>query len=653
MAHTQGFSQFEFEHFKGFQLDLPRQTPANTSFLFVVKTPDSDVLSRSTSRIAAASINSHAQRWAQDIGGSKGTQPLHADKTTQGVNADLRFENCVNRCRVDRLGACATKVTKSRRSSLASKSKSSKKTISNVPSESPTTISSNNNKNATSSHQDQQPSKVELNSTLPTPSYPLAVFSGSTASILDSVRIPSLALDSNIHSVLQYYLSFVLLSTPDDGPHSKPPQDAQLIQHSSTIRAIVQGCMQEAVHLYALLAATASRMKRVSGVHFAPDHGPESYLSKAIQGLRALLTVQMVSSDRQLILDIYYLSVCEWYLGSYDAAYTHSNFLKRLLRALPPGVSEFDRYVYDMLCYDNSWSSLGAPSRTYQGPKTSSMSYQPSPQGNQIWDLENLEPDARYRCSALRLALQGPTYSQDLRDIVRDLPSILSLSHHFNVHMLDEIDDAAANANQLVSSCFDLTQRLLEKPSYGNELCCRLALTLNLRYISQVATAATDSSTGAAYPSCSVLPTTSHCTSDSTETERETFHSIQRLRRQLQYEILLPSNEISRSTIVRLARRPPPPSSPTTRTSTRSRSKIWTGSSDELLLWILVTGVVAARSSHLADEAHWFRTRATALMGLLDITTRTQLEDLMLSFFAVDGMLCESGGDDLLPRARA
>ena len=653
MAHPPGCSQFEFEHFNGIPLDLPQKTPTNTSFLFVVKTPDSGVLSRSTSRIAAASINSHAQRWAQDIGGSKGAQPLHTNKTTSGVHADLRFENCVNRCRIDRLGVSDTKVTKSRRPALASKSKSksksSKKRIANVPSavpsEAPTTISSNNSKPETTSatsHQDQRPSRRELNPTLPTPSnplpLPLAVFSGPTASALDYIRVPSLSLDSNIQSVLQYYLSFVLLSAPDDGPHSTHPQDTQLVQHSSTIKAIVQGCLRESVHLYALLAATASRMKRVSGIHFAPDHGPESYLSKAIQGLRALLTVQMASTDRQLILDIYYLSVCEWYLGSYDAACTHSNFLKQLLRALPPGTSEFDQYVHDMLCYDNTWLSLGASSRTDQGSKPSSLVsyYQSSPRDHRVWDLED-EQDASDRCSALRSALQGPTYSQDLRDLVRDLPPVLNLFQHFNAHKLDEVDDAFVGANPLASSCAELTRRILEKPSYGNELCCRLALILNLRSIARAATPATR--TGTTSPSTS--------TSDSTDTDRETILTIQRLRRQLQYEILLPSNEISRSSSVSLARHStpsssssPPPSSGSSPTapSTNPCSKIWTGASDELLLWILVTGVSAARRAHLTDEAHWFRTRATALMDLLDITTQAQLEQLMGSFFAADGM---------------
>lgn len=687
MAHTQSFAKPEFAHFSSLQLDLPRSTPANTSFLFVVKTPNSGVLSRSTSRTAAASINSHAQRWAQESGASKGNQPLH-EKASPGVNSDLRFESCVNRCRIDRLGGSGSKVSKPRRSAAVGDGKSSpsnsksSKGVAIVPSEPPTTILSKKRKSSTTSpvpvpvpvsvsvpvHQ-----LTKLNPTPPT----IPAFSFSTTSVLDYIRIPSLSLDSNSQSVLQYYLSFVLLSTPERGPHNTSlPRDLRLTQHSSTIRAIVQGCLQETVHLYALLAATASRMKRVSGIQFAPDHGPESYLSKALQGLRALLTVQMASSDRQLVLDIYYLSVCEWYLGSYDAANTHSNFLKHLVKSLPPGASEFDQYVYDMLCYDNTWLSPAAAAAAAaavaakepssqaaeDGPLTSSLvPYQPCPpQGHHVWDLKNLEPDARC-CSALSLALQGPTYSQDLRKMVRDLPPILTLFKHFNSHTLDEAGRAALEAKQLVASCSELARRLLEKPSYGNELCCRLALILNLRYMAQIA--------GATSTKRSVPPSTSTSSSISNPTEAETALSIQRLRRQLQYEILLPSNEISRSSSSLFSRPPssspsyprqeypvqhsppfPPSPSPSSVSSTHPmtpRSTIWTGDSDELLLWILITGLFAARNSNLDDdEVYWFGTRATALMQLLDIKTHDQLKDLMLSFFAVDEML----HDDLLPR---
>lgn len=676
MAQSHKSSQFEHSPFGSFQFDGPRPAPPNTSFLFVVKTPDSGVLSRSSTRSAAASINSHAQRWAQENGTAKENQPLQ-NAAAPGVNSDLRFESCVTRCRIDRLGMPEGKASKSKRPTVFSDAKSSPKSLlvqrakGITLSESPTAISSKKHKSSNPPRSRlvlQPPSKPDqIPSTDPT-------FDLSTAKpVLNRIRIPSVSLDSNAQSVLQYYLSFVLLSTAD-AAQSTTPQSSNLNTHSSIIKAIVQGCLQEKIHLYALLAATASRMKRVSGVHFTADHGPESYLSKAIQCLRTLLTVETASSDRQIILDIYYLSVCEWYLGSYDAANTHFVFLKHLLRSLPRGFSEFDQYVSDMLCYDDSW--LGRNPIRYrlgpakEGPSASLPSAFPSTSRSSFTSCRSLPPEPWHRscnyknivaneccCSAFTLALQGPTYSQDLRNTVQGLPPVITIFEQLNLHTPEKAKSTSAVADQVVASCTKVAQRLLENPSYGNELCCRLALVLILRYMVRIAA-------GTSY------------NNDPTESKL----ALQRLRRQLQYEILLPSNEISLSSnksgisghtkshsqqddspesTTSFSSSPIPP----TAASSLPHSKIWTGHSNELLLWILVTGLFAARQQSAcqfansksevgdlddSDEVHWFGTRATALMQFLDITSQDRLKDLMVSFLCLDEMLC----DDVLTRVR-
>ncbi|KAK5062799.1 hypothetical protein LTR84_004874 [Exophiala bonariae] len=667
MAQAHKFSQVEYSHFGSIQFDVPRPAPPNTSFLFVVKTPDSGVLSRSSSRSAAASINSHAQRWAQEIGTVKENQPLH-NAAAPGVNSDLRFESCVTRCRLDRLGISEGKASKSKRSTAVSGATASPKLLpvqklkSIASSESPTAVSS---KKLKSSRQaiSRLPATCasKLDQMSPTdPTFGLS----SAPPILDYIRMSPLSLDGNAQLVLQYYLSFVLLSTAD-ASHRTTPLDSSLNKHSSTIKAIVQGCLQEDIHLYALLAATASRMKRVSGVQFAADHGPESYLSKAIQCLRALLTVETASSDRQIILDIYYLSVCEWYLGSYDAANTHFTFLKHLLKSLPQGFSEFDQYVADMLSYDDCWlrpspvrSRLNSASSTSPSPSTfrsSMLSYRklpPKPSHHEKMAAEAC-------CSAFDLALQGPTYSQDLRGIIQELPPICNLFRSFNRHTPEEANGTSLVPNKVVASYTELAQRLLENPSYGNELCCRLALVLILRYMVRGAIE----------------------TNYDTQSTESTM-ALQRLRRQLQYEILLPSNEISLSSkqiwasgnIQPASKQDGPPhfpasslssplstpKSPTT-PSSRPHSKIWTGHSNELLLWILVTGLFAARQQSTSslnsnkddidsddgEEVHWFGTRAMALIQFLDIKSHDRLTDMMVSFFCVDEMLY----DDILIRS--
>ena len=222
------------------------------------------------------------------------------------------------------------------------------------------------------------------------------------------------------------------------------------------------------------------------------------------------------------------------------------------------------------------------------------------------------------QCSALTSALARPMYSQDLRDVVYELQSILRLSQRDPPDM-DEPICSAAEMMRLHADCQKCIQKLLRLPSYGNELCCRLALVLILRHMSQ------DAAAEVAMPA---LMNQSEATNIA--------HSIQRLRRQLQYEILLPSNEISRTTLSRY--KPNLGSHPAPSLETH-QSTIWTGSSDELLLWILVTGFFAARKAGLEDECDWFGTRATSLMSVLEIRAHDSFRNIVLSFFSTEEML--------------
>ena len=113
--YTQLPAQIEFAHLTSLQLDTQRSTSNKGPFLFVVKTPTSGVLSRSTSRSAAASINSHAQRWVQEA------VPPQTREATDIANhvthvEPLPFKQCVMRCRVDQLLAAEDGKTSRRRS---------------------------------------------------------------------------------------------------------------------------------------------------------------------------------------------------------------------------------------------------------------------------------------------------------------------------------------------------------------------------------------------------------------------------------------------------------------------------------------------------------------------------------------------------------
>lgn len=607
MASRRQDSPVEFAHFTSLQLGPQRPSPSKGSFLFVVKTPKSDLLSRSTSRSAAASINSHAQRWAQDTALTNTRQPSGSVDSPSHTET-LSFDQCVTKCRLDRLVTSDNRPPKSRRCRVKKAQTKFHITIDTQTGE-PATVSGNS---WTTTSPDPETRSNAIMGPRPVTWSPSLGF--PTSPSFEPLNPWTFPRDANVNSVLQYYLSFVLLSMPKN--KSLTPSRA-IAQHCSNIRAILQGCMQQEVHMYSLLAATASRMRLVSGIRFKANNGPESYLDKAIRSLRGLLKTELTNKDSQLILDIYYLSVCEWYLGNYEAADTHFRFVKTFWRSLEPSSSTIDNYLHGMLAYIDGFAS---PAEGFD-PLRSSHSWSMPPSTHPAPCLQSPGADRlEAGCSGFALALESAAYSHDLKRIVLDLDCIPGTFQDIRMR-LDHGEAMVPETNWFQSRCSTLTHRLLAPPSYGNELCCRLALALVLGHMSQVV------GTGVARIGYDVCSATS-----------ESNLRVQRLRRQLQYEILLPCNEINPKMLLRSA---PQVLSSSLPPSTPPKS-IWTGKSNELLLWILLMGLFfAEKQTDLQDEKSWFETRVRALVAGLAIQDKAQLSVLMESFFSLPEMMSD------------
>jgi hypothetical protein len=444
---------------------------------------------------------------------------------------------------------------------------------------------------------------------------------------LDPFDSASLANDSDVQPILQYYLSFALLSTPKADDGQRPP-DGALMQHFSSINAIIQGCMHKSVHMYALLAATASRMRRVSGVSFRADNGPEIYLHKALQCLRMLLdnNSQSAVEDRQIILDIYYLSVCGWYMERYGESKTHFNVLKHFWKTLTPGQSTLDQYIYDLLSYNTIFLEADA-TKVLASTGVDRFSHLPGHGtiANPLaWHPKH--PVSVRHCSALPVALEQAAYSPDLRQVVQELPLLLLL--HNNLVQNSEL--SCPERDWVRSKSRSLVLRLLELPSYGGELCCRLTLVILLRCIFKTSSPAKSSSA-----------------SVDSDISVDLGLVTQRLKRQLQYEILLPSNEISP---IALGSGPAGAAAATAAGGVAAHTppQIWTGKSNHLLLWVLIAGLYGARLTDQKAEYDWFWSRIKALMRLLEVSTMSRLRHLVTSFAFVEGMLDDQRIDGVL-----
>ncbi|KAJ9605481.1 hypothetical protein H2200_010138 [Cladophialophora chaetospira] len=597
-------AQFEFATFNSLKMDAQRPVTSKAPFLFIVKTPDSDTLSRSTTRSAAASINSHAQRWAQEAAVSQSANGATQKRETE----TLAFEKCMMRCRVSRLLEDPAKPVKGRRSGAGKRSSRSagRQSRKSTPQPKSGTTSEKDHSTSPEAESESISDYGDRTSNKPFSTWPTPSPSPSGFSVLNPFEAASLANEAEVQPILQYYLSFALLSTPKEDDVQQR-LDGAVIQHCSSINTIIRGCMHKEVHMYALLAATASRMRRVSGVSFRADNGPEIYLHKALQCLRMLLdnSSSSAAEDCQIILDIYLLSICGWYLENYAESKTHFNVLKHFWKTLIPGRSTLYQYIYDLLNYN-----VFLEADLTSGP----LPVRPGSAGKGTFRSFSTQPTWRdQHCSALAFALQEATYSPDLKDVVEEMPLLLSLFKNTP----RPLGLRGPEMEYIHSMSRWLTLRLLELPSYGGELCCRLALVILLRHMHNL--------TSIGKPSCG-----------ETEVSIDPVLITRRLKRQLQYEILLPSNEIS------------PASLATTSTTSTSPPHIWTGKSDPLLLWVLITGMFGARLTHQKDEYHWFWARAKPLLRLLGISTMSQLNRLLGSFVLVEGMLEDRVIEDVL-----
>jgi hypothetical protein len=94
--------------------------------------------------------------------------------------------------------------------------------------------------------------------------------------------------------------------------------------HEPAIDMLFRGALSNEMHMYALLSATASRMKFVSGVSFEGHCAPELFMQKALRSLRLYLeSYTSPAIERQVFLDVFFLCTCEWYSQNYPMALMH------------------------------------------------------------------------------------------------------------------------------------------------------------------------------------------------------------------------------------------------------------------------------------------------------------------------------------------
>jgi hypothetical protein len=306
--------------------------PGNTPLLFINKGQESASFSRNKDAEAAI-INSHAQRWRNQ-------------QIRQQKNEALRSK-----------GAAARKVATSgwRLKQAENKSAPLSSRI-QTPEEEDQDLA------------DTLRLKADLRAVEPirrhsshAEDYQIMQANFSEGDCIDPFSVTAVPIGKEVQSILQYYLALSIPATykAETLPKGHPKSSLSLMhRHSPTVRAVVHGALFNKMHMYALLTATAGRMKYVSRVELPKNNGAEVFMQKAIVCLRIYLqscTDTLV--DKQVIMDVFFLCVCEWYLQNYGAALIHLDAVGHMMKSLDL-TSTFDQYIQETACHNDVFLSI-------------------------------------------------------------------------------------------------------------------------------------------------------------------------------------------------------------------------------------------------------------------------------------------------------
>jgi hypothetical protein len=165
-------------------------------------------------------------------------------------------------------------------------------------------------------------------------------------------------MNKEIHSFLQYYISYSILTAFK----GEVVGEEHLLQIPGPLpAAIVQRSLRNETHMYALLTATAAHMNRIT---LAGQKADNKYMAAAIRSLRMFLGSLNTQKriDPQFVLDVLFLSNAERCWGNEEAALTHLRVLRQLTKLLDMSFAS-DRYVYQMVCDADVFLSVETATR--------------------------------------------------------------------------------------------------------------------------------------------------------------------------------------------------------------------------------------------------------------------------------------------------
>lgn len=165
---------------------------------------------------------------------------------------------------------------------------------------------------------------------------------------LDPFASTDIKIKDGVYRMVQYFTSTwkpFTCSCPVDTHFCLFPHEVEYsrsAKQSPDVHKIVQSCLNNKTHMYALSASCAGRMKYVSQSELSDIAQPESYMAEAIHALREHL-INTPEVDQHVIRDIFFMYSCEYFSQNLDCAEKYLQMLKSMVERLG-GFAHLDTY---------------------------------------------------------------------------------------------------------------------------------------------------------------------------------------------------------------------------------------------------------------------------------------------------------------------
>ena len=166
----------------------------------------------------------------------------------------------------------------------------------------------------------------------------------------DPFRGTAVPIDQPTHTVLQFFLRLGWKA------HLRNIGRADQLLWSESfgdVSGMIRGCLSNKMHMYAFLAFAPKRMAIYGGSPMVTTESPAVSLgmSKALQALREhFAQLSAPPMDQQVLLDIIWVSLAEFFRRNFAAVRTHLRMLRYIVKE-HGGFSNVSQYIREVCCY--------------------------------------------------------------------------------------------------------------------------------------------------------------------------------------------------------------------------------------------------------------------------------------------------------------